>query len=629
MSEYLDNIKSPADLKLLNSNQLEDLAEEIRREMVATVSANGGHLASSLGVVELTIALHRVFDCPHDKIIWDVGHQSYPHKLLTGRRASFDTIRQYKGLCGFTSRDESPYDAFGSGHASNSISAAVGMAVARDLSKEDYKVIAVIGDGGMGGGMAFEALNNAGQLGTRVIVVLNDNGMAISPNVGAMARVLTRIRFGPHFQQAKQDAKKMVSRLPLKESLHHLGKRVEKRVGNLLMPAFWREMGFQYVGPLDGHDLFQLEAALTMIRENCQGPTLVHVVTQKGRGYAPAEQDAVKFHGVAPEAAEVSKYPSYSKVFSQTMVRLLKENPKVVAISAAMLDGTGLTAAKKEFPQRVFDVGICEQHAVTLAAGMACQGLVPVVAIYSTFLQRAYDQIIHDVCVQRLPVVLAIDRAGIVGDDGKTHQGAFDVSYLSAIPEMIVAAPRDENELQQLLYTATQAGKPMAVRYPRGGGQGAVMEKQFRELPIGVGEVLREGKDVTILALGNTVYTALEAAASLAKEDIQCHVVDARFAKPLDTELVKAAANRTKRVVTIEENALAGGFGSAVLKVLSGCGCTGISTVCLGLSDEFVEHGPQSTLRAKYDLDAEGIERRIKQAFPELTKTRFKIGHRR
>ena len=629
MAKLLDNIKSPADLKTLTLSQLQELADEIRAELVKTVSATGGHLASSLGVVELTIALHRVFNSPKDKIIWDVGHQSYPHKLLTGRREAFATIRQYKGLCGFASREESPHDHFGSGHASTSVSAALGMALARDMAGEDYQVVAVIGDGALTGGMAFEALNHAGHLGTRIIVVLNDNGMSISPSTGALSRWLTRIRFTPRIQHAKQDAKRVVSRLPVSDSIRLFGRRFKTSVKGLVVPVFWEELGLDYFGPFDGHDIYQLETALSLVRDNCRGPILMHVVTQKGRGYPPAEQDAVSYHGVAPETDEPSKAPSYSKIFSQTMLRLLKENLKVVAISAAMLEGTGLSAAKQEFPTRVFDVGICEQHAVTLAAGLACQGYIPVVAVYSTFLQRAYDQLIHDVCIQKLHVVFAIDRAGIVGDDGKTHQGTFDISYLCAIPEMVVAAPRDENELQHLLYTAIQANRPMAVRYPRGSGQGVSLEKEWRLLSIGKGEVLREGSDLAIIALGNTVYPAMEVALKLSQQDIQCRVIDARFAKPLDRELLLAAASQTKRVVTVEENVLAGGFGSGMLQLLSEARLSEVRTLCLGLPDEFVEHGPQSLLRANYDLDASGIERRIKLAFPELLERPLKIGRKR
>ena len=629
MARLLDNIKSPADLKTLTLSQLQELAAEIRAELVSTVSDTGGHLASSLGVVELTIALHRVFKSPQDKIIWDVGHQSYPHKLLTGRKDTFATIRQYKGLCGFASREESPHDPFGSGHASTSVSAALGMALGRDMAGQDYQVVAVIGDGALTGGMAFEALNHAGHTGTRLIVVLNDNGMSISPSVGALSRLFTRIRFDSRYLHAKQDAKKVVRHLPVGDSLKLWGERFKRGVKGIMVPGFWNDLGFDYFGPFDGHDIAQLETALSLIRDNCSSPTLVHVVTQKGRGYAPAEQDAVTYHGVAPENNEPNNAPSYSKVFSQTMLRLLKENPKVVAISAAMLEGTGLSAAKQEFPSRVLDVGICEQHAVTLAAGLACQGYIPVVAMYSTFLQRAYDQLIHDVCIQKLPVVFAIDRAGIVGDDGKTHQGSFDVSYLCAIPEMVVAAPRDENELQHLLFTAVQANRPMAVRYPRGHGQGVSLEKDWRLLPIGKGEVLREGQEVAIIALGNMVYPAMEAALKLSQQDIQCKVIDARFAKPLDRELLLDAASQTKRVVTVEENALAGGFGSAVLQLLSEARLSEVRTLCLGLPDEFVEQGPQSLLRANYDLDASGIERRVKAAFPELLERPLKIGRKR
>jgi len=615
----LDRVNEPADLKGLTLSQLEQLAAEIRGEILAIVTANGGHLASSLGVVELTIALHRSFDSPRDKIVWDVGHQTYAHKLLTGRKALFPTIRQYGGLSGFTERSESPHDPFGAGHASTSISAALGMAIARDLALESNHVVAVIGDGAMTGGMAFEALNQAGHLGTSFIVVLNDNGMTISPSVGALSSFFYKLRLYRRYYRAKEEAEQVVTRLPMGPRVWKLGARVKKSFKGLIIPsAFWEELGFVYIGPIDGHDIAELEAAFVQAREYSRRPTLVHVITRKGKGHSPAEEDAVSFHGVPPNQGPKEGSPSYSEVFGKTVLRLARENPRIVAIIAAMREGTGLSMVADKFPKRVFDVGICEQHAVTLAAGLATQGFIPIVAIYSTFLQRALDQIIHDVCLQNLPLILAIDRGGIVGEDGKTHQGAFDLSYLSFIPNMVVASPKNENELQHLVYTAVRANRPFALRYPRGSGLGVPLDAELRELPIGKGEVLRVGKDIAILAIGVTVAPSLEASQRLAEKGIEATVVNARFAKPLDSSLILDLARQTRRLVTVEENALAGGFGSAVLGLLESSTIPDLRVERIGLPDEFVEQGPQGLLRAKYNLDADGIERRVLAAFSEL-----------
>ncbi|MFC1994653.1 1-deoxy-D-xylulose-5-phosphate synthase [Chloroflexota bacterium] len=619
MADMLDRVDCPADLKRLTYQELDQLAVELRSLLVGRVSLNGGHLASNLGVVELTIALHRVFDSPKDKIVWDVGHQSYVHKLLTGRKGCFDSIRQYGGLSGFTDRAESAHDVFGAGHAGTSISAALGMALARDLAGDDYHAVTVIGDGAFGAGMAFEALNHAGQLGSRLIVVLNDNGMAISPGVGALSRLLSRIRLDSRYSVAKAGARKTVANLPFGESAWALSEQIKGGFKRALIPgAIWEELGFVYLGPVDGHETRELEAALIRARDHEVRPTLVHVLTEKGKGYHPAEVDAVRFHGVAPSNGKTSTVPSYNEIFGRTVLRLLRENEKVVAITAAMLDGTGLVLAAREFSSRVLDVGICEQHAVTLAAGLATQGFIPIVAIYSTFLQRAYDQIIHDVCLQNLPVVFAIDRAGIVGDDGKTHQGAFDISYLHSIPNMVVAAPKDEDELQHLLFSAVNAGCPVAVRYPRGNGQGVVLQPDLRQIQIGEGELLREGRDVAILAIGSAVYTSLEAAQLLAEEGVECAVVNARFAKPLDARLILEMAARTRKVLTVEENACAAGFGSAVLQLLESARLVGVEVECIGLPDRFIAHGPQELFRSMFDLDAEGIARRVRSAFPDL-----------
>ena len=620
MAKVLDKISSPSDLKALTYPELEVLAEEIRELLVKTVSSTGGHLASNLGAVELTIALHRIFNSPQDKIVWDVGHQSYTHKLLTGRKETFATLRQYAGLSGFTVRSESPHDAFGAGHAGTSLSAALGMAIARDLNKVRYDVIAVVGDGSLGTGITLEAINHAGHLGTKLIVVLNDNGMSISPTVGAVSGLLNQVRFDPRYEFAKQEARKTVTSLPFGELAWSLSKRLKSQLERGLLPsAFWEELGFIYLGPVDGHNVRELEAALSRARDFESKPTLVHVLTKKGKGYAAAEANATRFHGVAPNNnTQDGQAPSYSHIFGQTVLRIMQENKKVVAITAAMLDGTGLAPVASQFPDRVFDVGICEQHAVTLAAGLATQGFVPIAAIYSTFLQRAYDQIIHDVCLQGLPVVFAIDRAGIVGDDGKTHQGSFDISYLRAIPDIIVASPKDEDEFQHMLFTAVNAGKPMAVRYPRGLGEGVPVKPVLERLPIGKAELLRDGKDLAILAIGSTVYPALAAARRLAKEGIYCTVVNSRFAKPLDSELILELAARTKRLLTVEENALIGGFGSAVLELLSNAKLEGVQVECLGLPDKFIEHGTQELFRSMFDLDADGIARRIKASFPGI-----------
>ena len=620
MSRLLDKVDNPADLKRLTHLQLRQLASEIREELVARVTANGGHLASNLGVVELTIALHRIFDSPQDKIIWDVGHQSYVHKLLTGRRDRFATLRQYRGISGFTCRSESQHDPFGAGHASTSVSAALGMATARDLVGDNYHVIAVIGDGAITGGMALEALNQAGHLGSKLTVVLNDNGMSISPSVGALAKLLGKVRFDPRYRRAKERSRRVLSALPWGSKLWQLSQWIQSGLKGLVMPStLWEELGFTYLGPIDGHNISDLETALAQARDYYLKPTFIHVVTTKGKGHLPAESDAVYFHGVAAkEDRGAKKIPTYSEVFAQTVLRLARENPRLVAITPAMPEGNCLSIFEAEFPQRMFDVGICEQHAVTFAAGLATQGFIPIVAIYSTFLQRAFDQIIHDVCLQDLPVVFAIDRGGIVGDDGKTHQGTFDISYLTLIPNLIVSAPKDENELQHLLYTAVKSRHPMAVRYPRNPGLGVELDTELHEIPIGRGETIRYGEDVTILAIGATVAPALEAATELASNGIETTVVNARFAKPLDSELIVGLANSIKRIVTVEENVIIGGFGNSVVDLLQKSGRSDVQVKSIGIPDEFVEHGTQAILRAKYSLDAKGIARQVLTLFPDL-----------
>ncbi len=619
MPKLLDKIDSPADLKLLTQQELKQLASEIREELVAIVFTNGGHLASNLGVVELTIALHRVFDSPQDKIVWDVGHQAYTHKLLTGRRHRFASLRQYGGLSGFTCRSESEHDPFGAGHASTSVSAALGMAIARDLSGDNYHVIAIIGDGAVTGGMALEALNHAAHLGSRLIVVLNDNGMSISPTVGALAKLLAKVRFDHRYRRAKEKSRRLLSALPWGSRLWQASKQVESGFKGLVMHTMlWEELGFAYMGPVDGHNLHELEVALTQARDYRLKPTLVHVVTTKGKGYLPAEGDAVYFHGVPAKSSSTKVMPTYSEVFAQTVLRLARENPRLVVVTPAMPEGNCLSVVAAEFPQRVFDVGICEQHAVTFAAGLATQGYVPIVAIYSTFLQRAFDQIIHDVCLQDLPLIFTIDRSGIVGDDGKTHQGTFDLSYLTLIPNLIVSAPKDENELQSLLYTAVKSGHPMAIRYPRGAGLGVKLDTELHPIPIGKGEIVRHGKDVAILAIGAVVTPALEAAQELASSGIEATVVNARFTKPLDSELIVDLASRIKRMVTVEENTVISGFGSSVVDLLQKSGVSDVPVKSIGLPDEFIEQGTQATLRSKYVLDAKGIVGQVLSLFPTL-----------
>ncbi|MGI5837628.1 MAG: 1-deoxy-D-xylulose-5-phosphate synthase [Chloroflexota bacterium] len=621
MSEYLilNQINDPRQLASLSPQELRQLAAEIRQYLLEVVPVTGGHLSSNLGAVELTIALHKVFESPRDKIIWDVGHQGYVHKLLTGRREAFHTLRQYGGLSGFLVREESPHDPFGAGHAGTSVSAALGMAVARDLQGDDYHVIAVIGDGSLTSGMALEAMNHAGHLGTRLIVVLNDNEMSIAHNVGAISKALNRLRVDPRYHKAKADLDQMLQRLPGGEGATQAGRKVLHGLKALVVPNLvWEELGFTFVGAVDGHNIAELEESLERAKEYV-GPSLIHVKTQKGHGYGPAEEDATKWHGVPPNGSGKPKAPSYTEVMGKTLLKEMEADPRIVAITAAMLDGTGLIPAYKRFPNRVYDVGISEQHAVTFGAGLACQGLLPVVAIYSTFLQRSFDQVIHDVCLQKLPMLLAIDRAGIVGEDGKTHQGLFDLSYLRCIPDLVVAAPRDENELQRLLHTAVgyiAEGKgAFALRYPRGSGVGVPMDEELRALPVGKGELLREGGDLAIVAIGNMVGPAMEAAKLLADDGIECTVVDARYLKPLDEELILEVAGRCGRVVTVEENVIAGGFGSAVLEMLAAKGPRGVSVDIIGIPDQFVEHGSPKILREKYGLTGQGIAKRIARSF--------------
>ncbi len=610
----LDRVQRPQDLHSMTNGELEALAEEVRAELVRVVFETGGHLASNLGTVELTIALHSLLDSPNDKLVWDVGHQAYVHKLLTGRRDRFPTIRQHGGLCPFPERDESPHDVWGAGHASTSLSAALGMAIARDLQGEHNQVVAVIGDGGLTGGMALEAINHIGHIGKRLIVVLNDNGMSIAPNVGAINRVFNKIRLDGRYQVAKSSLGQIARRMPMGDTAWEASRRVKRSVKGLLVPSsFFEELGFEYIGPVDGHNIAEMRAALqtAMMIEN--RPVFIHAITQKGHGYEPAEADPVKLHGVSPAGGASGGPPKYQDIFGSAVGELMRRDRYITAVTAAMPDGTGLVPVLKEFPDRAFDVGICEQHAVTLAAGMATQGIVPIVAIYSTFLQRAYDQIIHDVCVQNLHVVFALDRAGFVGDDGRTHQGAFDLSYLSCIPNMVVASPKDEQELRDLLFTGIEHTGPYALRYPRGSGTGVELRPGFRSIPIGTWETLREGSDVAILATGATIEPALKAAEELEAHGLSAAVVNARFIKPIDTSMLigYASSLRAKHILTIEENVLRGGLGSLVGLELQQAGITNVRLDTIGIPDRFVEHGSQKIQRARYGLTAEAIVQRI------------------
>jgi 1-deoxy-D-xylulose-5-phosphate synthase len=608
----------------MTNGELVALAEEVRAELVRVVFETGGHLASNLGTVELTIALHSLLDSPNDKLVWDVGHQAYVHKLLTGRRDRFSTIRQHGGLCPFPEREESAHDVWGAGHASTSLSAAQGMAIARDLAGDQHHVVAVIGDGGLTGGMALEAINNIGHLGTRVVVVFNDNGMSIAPNVGAINRTFNKVRLDARYQFAKSSLGQIARRMPMGDHAWEASRRVKRSVKGMILPSrFFEELGFEYLGPVDGHDIAELRAAIQSALRVEGRPVFLHAITQKGHGYEPAEADPVKLHGVSPAGGSSGGPPKYQDVFGSAVAELMRQDRFVTAITAAMPDGTGLVKVLKEFPTRAFDVGICEQHAVTLAAGMATQGLLPIVAIYSTFLQRAYDQIIHDVCVQNLHVVFALDRAGMVGDDGRTHQGAYDLSYLSCLPNMVVSAPKDENELRDLLYTGLDHHGPFAVRYPRGSGPGVEIRPGFQTIPIGSWEVLREGDDIAIFAVGTMVEPALAAASELEQHGLSVAVVNARFVKPLDEELLVAYARRlrARHILTAEENVARGGLGSAVALALQAAGLSDIRLDVVAMPDKFVEHGTQKIQRARYGLTSEAIVQRIlaPAASPELT----------
>ena len=612
---FLEKIDSPADLKTLEIDELKTLAEEMRAYLLEVLSEHPGHFAPNFGTIELAIALHTIYDTPRDKLIWDIGHQAYPHKLLTGRREAFPTIRQSGGISGFLSRAESEYDVFGAGHSSTSIAAALGIATARDLINETYKVVAIIGDGGLTGGMAFEALNAAGDFRNDMLVILNDNNMSISATVGAFSKHFHKVTSSPQYNFLRSSVKEFMNLIS--EDAKQIARKIE---ASLKLGTLFEEFGFRYFGPLDGNDLEALIPVLTGIR-NLTGPILLHVVTEKGRGYAPAEADPVGFYSVSgPFNLKTGKTtkpkpatPAYTEVFSQTLIELAKRDTRIVGVTAAMPGGTGLDKFAEVFPSRCFDIGLAEQCAVTFAGGLAAQGMRPVTAIYSTFLQRSYDQVLHDVCIQNLPVIFALDRAGLVGADGPTHHGVFDLAYLRSLPNMVVMAPKDEDELQAMVKTSlVYEGGPIAFRYPRGTGVGVKMSLELLPLPIGKSEILREGEDVLVIAIGNRVYPALEAAQTLADSGIAATVINARFVKPLDTETIVPLAESIGKVITVEDGVVMGGFGSAVLEALAAADVTNVQVTNLGIPDEFIEHGDVQHLYALCQCDVNGIVRAAK-----------------
>ena len=627
MSEILSKINSPIDLRKLPLEKLDELSSEVRQLVIDTVSETGGHLASSLGVVELTVALHYIFNTPEDKLVWDVGHQCYPHKILTGRRDKINTLRQFGGLSGFPNKDESSYDVMTSGHSSTSVSFALGLAAARDIEKKNNKVIAVIGDGALSGGESFEAMNNAGQMGKDLIIVLNSNDMSISESVGALSSYLTRLISEPLFNKVRNELRTFVSRIPkVGPKVAKAARKFEEGLKNLIVPGiFFEELGFTYYGPIDGHDMKKLVAIFQRV-SNLGGPRIVHVVTTKGKGYKPAESDPATFHGLKPfdkdngiEEDKSNKNQSndkisFTQVFSDKICKLAKENDKIVAVTAAMPCGTGLDVFAKKYPERFFDVGIAEQHALTFSAGMAKEGLSPITAIYSTFLQRGYDQIFHDICLQELGVVLAIDRAGIVGQDGITHQGVFDIAYLRNLPKLVIMAPKDANDFEAMLDLAVSLKKPVAIRYPRAKTEKPTSSKLGTDnLKLGQAKVLKEGKDITIISCGPLANIALEAAAKLDKEKISVQVIDLRFIKPLDNKIIDYIKKTNKCFVTIEEGVRLGGAGSAVLELLEANKITDYKSRLIGLPDEFIEHGTREELFNKYGLTIENVINKAKE----------------
>ncbi|GMV50517.1 MAG: 1-deoxy-D-xylulose-5-phosphate synthase [Nitrospira sp.] len=615
----LKNIHSPVDLKRLSPEQFPELCQEIREQIISVVSNVGGHLASNLGVVELTVALQYLLDTPKDKIVWDTSNQAYTHKLLTGRREQFHTLRQYGGLSGFCKREESAYDTFNAGHAGTGVSAAFGMVEAREQQQQHHKVVCVVGDGAMTAGMTLEGLHHAGGTNKDFLVVLNDNQMSISRNVGAISAYLNRTFTGEFYARMREETGQLLRKIPhIGAEMQKIARRAEELAKGAILPGLlFEELGFQYVGPINGHNFEHLLPTLENVLK-MKGPVLLHVITKKGLGYEPAMENPVWFHACPPFVRETgvpakkAARPSYTSLAVDALIKVAKQDKRIVAITAAMCEGTGLNAFEKAFPDRIYDVGIAEQHAVTFAAGLAAQGMKPVVALYSTFLQRAYDQVVHDVATQNLPVTFCIDRGGLVAEDGTTHHGAFDFAFLRHVPNMVVTAPKDENELQHLVKTCTSYDGPASVRYARGVSLGVAMDPEPQVLPIGKGELMREGTDVAIVAIGVTVWPAVQAAERLAQEGISTAVINARFAKPLDTELIVKTAKNVRYLVTVEEGCKMGGFGSSVLEVLSDEGVSHLRTKIIGLPDWYIEQGPQDLLRERYGLTADGIYTRVK-----------------
>ena len=618
--QYLDSINLPEDLRTLNVQDLRTVCAEVREFLIDCVSKTGGHLGAGLGAVELTVALHYVFNTPEDKLVWDVGHQAYPHKILTGRKDRMETIRKLGGLSGFLKRTESEFDTFGAGHASTAISAALGVAAARDLEKKNFIVAAIVGDGSMTGGMAYEAMNHAGVMKKNLIVVLNDNEMgslsSLEPSVWSFHNYFTKVLTHPTYNKFKANVWDLTGKLDtFGDRLRMVAQQMERGIKAVVTPGMLFEaLGFRYFGPINGHNVVKLVEIFRQVKD-LNGPILIHVITEKGKGYAPAEREVTRLHGVTPfdkitgiSPKENGQRPSYTDIFGKALVEICKQNKKVIGITAAMSDGTGLIQLHEEMPAQFFDVGIAEQHAVTFAAGMATEGYIPVVAIYSTFMQRAFDQVVHDCAIQKLHVVLAMDRGGLVGADGVTHHGALDFSFLRCIPGMVIMAPKDEQELRDMLFTAVEYKKgPIALRYPRGNALGVPVRAGFQKLEIGKAETVRAGKDIALLAIGSTVPNALKAADVLSSEGIEAEVVNMRFAKPIDEELLKSLSQRIKTFVTIEDNVIHGGFGAGVLEALNHCSITDVSVKLHGLPDEFIEHGSPSELRGMVSLDAHGI----------------------
>jgi 1-deoxy-D-xylulose-5-phosphate synthase len=632
--DLLEKINSPADLRRLPLEQLQPVADEIRQYILETMSRVGGHTGASLGAIELAVALHYAFDTPHDRLVWDVGHQAYAHKILTGRRSDLPTIKQYGGISGFLRRDESEYDTFGAGHASTSLSAALGMAIARDNKGEDHHVVALIGDASLAGGMAMEAINQAGHLKSRLIVVLNDNEMSIAPAVGALTGYLNRIRGAHQYHRFKEEVEEKLLAIPsVGERLHHAAKSVKDAIAAAVLPgALVNELGFKYIGYVDGHNPRALVAAFREAQQIKDGPVIVHALTSKGKGHPRAEKDYYRWHATGPfdlATGDAIKSkpaaPTYTTVFGNTLAELMGRDEKIVALTAAMPDGTGICTALEQFPDRSFDVGIAEQHCVTFAAGMSCEGLTPVCAIYSTFLQRGFDQLVHDVCIQNLNVKFCLDRGGVAGGDGPTHHGLLDIAYLRGVPNLVLMAPKDEAELRDMLFTMVEHVGPAAMRYPRGSGVGARIDVEPKLLEIGKGEILRDGGEIAIVAYGSMVHPSLQAAENLAKEKIEATVVNARYVKPLDAPLLLALARTKRLIVTVEEAYLAGGFGSAILELLEENGLQDkVRVVRMGIPDRLVTHGDPKLLLAKYGLDADGIYMRVKESIDVLNDRRAK-----